>query len=99
MLACCGCLEPQPSTGKAASADLRSDFRMRIWYLVGQHDLVASTHFPADRRPYQLQNVEAALFAAEEAGCTLDVRGEDIVNGVRSTTLNLLWTLLSSFQV
>ncbi len=65
----------------------------------GQSELVASTHFPADRRPYQLQNVEAALFAAEEAGCSLDIRGEDIVNGVRSTTLNLLWTLLSNLQV
>ena len=67
--------------------------------LAGQSKLVASTHFPAERRPYQLQNVEAALFAAEEAGCSLDVRGEDIVNGVRSTTLTLLWTLLSNFQV
>lgn len=47
----------------------------------------------------QLSNVEAALFAMEEAGCRVDLRGENVVNGVRSTTLSLLWTLIRDFQV
>lgn len=35
----------------------------------------------------------------EEAGCSVECKGEDIVNGVRLPTLSLLWTLLSHFQV
>lgn len=35
----------------------------------------------------------------EEHGCPVELRGEDIVNGVRASTLTLLWNLLSNFQV
>ena len=59
---------------------------------------MASTHFPADRRPQQIQNVDAALLALEEAGCRIDTAAEDIVNGVRDKTLGLLWTLIHQRQ-
>ena len=64
----------------------------------GEPGLVASTHFPADRRPQQIQNVDAALLALEEAGCRIDTAAEDIVNGVRDKTLGLLWTLIHQQQ-
>ena len=59
---------------------------------------MASTHFPADRRPQQIQNVDSALLALEEAGCTIDTAAEDIVNGVRDRTLGLLWSLVHQRQ-
>jgi len=68
-----------------------------IW--TGEPGLVASTHFPAERRPLKVHNVETALLALEEHGCRVQVPADEVVNGVRSSTLHLLWSLLSCFQV
>ena len=61
--------------------------------------LVASTRFPVERRTFKIHNVEAALLALEEHGCQIHVSADEIVNGVRSSTLQLLWILLSRCQV
>ena len=61
--------------------------------------LVAATYLPADRRPQQIQNVESALLAMEEQGCLVTVRADDIVNGIRDKTLELLWLVIRDFQV
>lgn len=60
--------------------------------------VVAATFFPADRRPQQIQNVETALLVMEEVGCTVSTRADDVVNGVRDKTLELLWTIIHSLQ-
>ena len=61
--------------------------------------LVAATHFPAERRTLQIQNVDSALLELEDLGVAFDASAEDLVGGVRDKTLGFLWSLIAGLQV
>lgn len=48
---------------------------------------------------HRVQNVDIALMAAEEGGCVVGARADDVANGVRDATLHLLWSLFQGLQV
>ena len=72
----------------------------------GQAGLLQKAHFPANRRPQQLQNVTLVLGALQQhckAHSKQDVAStwqpDDLVDGKREPTLFFLWALFVNFQV
>jgi hypothetical protein len=62
---------------------------------------VQAGHFPAERRPLQLQNAQQALaeLARVDAATAQGVKCEALVDGDRAATLDFLWALFLHFQV
>lgn len=62
--------------------------------------LVQSGHFPAERRPLQLQNAQQALrcFGQLDADSVRGCKPEALVDGDRPASLASLWTIFLHFQ-
>lgn len=65
----------------------------------GEEGLIAATICPAERRTQRIQNIDLALLALEDQGCQLGVTADDIANGARDKTLELVWIFASEMQV
>ena len=71
--------------------------------------LLQQARFPCDRRPMQLHNTSLALAALQAAGVQLQalpttgglvsLKPEDIIDGDRERTLNLLWSIARTLQL
>jgi Calponin homology (CH) domain len=70
------------------------------WRPTGAAGLVERAIIPCDRRVHRLANVEAAFAAFDQEGVELSaIRPQHIVDGDRSKTLVLLWSLILQLQV
>lgn len=63
-----------------------------------QRTLSQCLKLPASTPVHRLCNIQVAFNALESVGFAQSTRAEDVLNGHREKTLNLLWTLITSFD-